>query len=402
MSDAAPAAGARPGPATLLVVLALASGMAGLVHELLYLRLLSNALGELFQVHTVLVAVFLLAMGIGAAVAHRMLRWLFALELALGLHALAFPGILAAFQASALDHLVEAPALHAVLASLLLLAWPAACIGLSVPCFAVYLAPRLGGAAFSRSYLAFNLGAAASLLAVEYGLIRWLGYSGSLLAVGAVNVGVGAALWLGRRRLLPPEPEPAPRGRLEPRLLAAVFLASAWSGVFSATFFKVAYELYHPQRENFALCTAGLLLALSAGTWLVERRGWSFTRCVSLAALALAAGWPLLPFVAASLKAYPDVVRLYGATAGGVLLRSAAGVVAVKLGFILLIAGPVYAITWGERRSLCATRPAGSCSAKAIALKESPYPVRNRATWGKTRRSPPASIGRSGPHRSWA
>src|SRR5262245_22020419 len=147
---AEPGAGARSTTAILLG-LTLLSGMAGLVHELLYLRILSGVLGELFYVHTALVAVFLLAMGIGAHVAHRCVRWLFAVELALGLHALTFPAIVAAFQGSFLDTMVEAPGLHAVVVALILLAWPAACVGLSIPCFSACLAPRLGGAAFART-----------------------------------------------------------------------------------------------------------------------------------------------------------------------------------------------------------------------------------------------------------
>lgn len=340
------------GVAAVLVGFALVSGMAGLVHELLYLRLLSNALGELYQVHTALVAVFLLAMGIGAAVAHRLLPWLFAFELALGLHALAFPAIVRAFQASALDRFSQAPGLHAAVASLLLLAWPAACIGLSVPCFAAYLAPRLGPAAFARSYGAFNLGAALSLLAVEYRLVPWLGYTRALAVVGAVNLALGGALWLGRRRLIPVRPEPVPDARLDPRVLGAVFVASAASGVFTAAFLRIVYELYHPQRENFALCTAGLLLALAAGTQLVEWWRWSFARCVSLAALVLAAWWTLLPFPATCFLGINGVSGLYGTTLVGRLLRTPAGLVAVQLAFVLSIGGPVYALLGGTLPAL--------------------------------------------------
>jgi spermidine synthase len=336
----------------LLVVLAVASGMAGLVHELLYLRLLSNTLGELFQVHAALVAVFLLAMGIGAALAHRLLRWLYVFELALGLHALAFPAIVRAFEASALDRWLAPPGLHAVVASLLLLAWPAACIGLSVPCFAAYLAPRLGAAGFARSYVAFNLGAAVSLLAVEYLVLPALGYARSLAAVGMVNIAVAVWLWLMRRELAPRVAERPSVLPVEPRVLAAVFVASACSGVFTATFVRVIYQLYHPQRENFALCTAGLLLALCAGTQVVQWRGWTFTRCVSLGALTLAAWWLLLPFLATAYRDVPAALGLYGFRLSNGMPGSYGLQVMLQLAFVLLIGGPCYALLAGTLPAL--------------------------------------------------
>jgi predicted membrane-bound spermidine synthase len=347
---AEPGAGARS-TTVILLGLTLLSGMAGLVHELLYLRILSGVLGELFYVHTALVAVFLLAMGVGALVAHRCVRWLFAVELALGLHALAFPAIVAAFQGSFLDTMVEAPGLHAVMVALILLAWPAACVGLSIPCFSACLAPRLGGAAFARTYVVFNVGAALSLLVVEYGLVRWVGYSRALAIVGSLNLVVGLALLVGRRRLLPPHAEP-PAGRLEPRIAGAVFLASGFSGVFTAAFLKLCYALFRPNRENFALCTAALLLALAAGTSIVEERRWSFARCMSLAALALCGTWAFVPVVGTFYDVLPQAIVLYGDGALGAALRSPVGVVGVRLAFATLLGGSVYALVSGTLPAL--------------------------------------------------
>ena len=345
-----PGAAARS-TTSILLGLTLLSGMAGLVHELLYLRILSGVLGELFYVHTALVAVFLLAMGVGALVAHRLVGWLFAVEIALGIHALAFPAIVAAFQGSFLDTMLEAPGLHAVLTALMLLAWPAACVGLSIPCFSACLAPRLGGAAFARTYVVFNLGAALSLLVVEYGLVRWVGYSRALALVGSLNLVVGLVLFIGRRRLLPPQAEP-PASRLEPRLAGAVFLASGFSGVFTAAFLKLCYALFRPNRENFALCTAALLLALAGGTYVVEERRWSFARCMSLAALTLCATWALVPVFGTLYDVLPQAIKLYGDGALGASLTTPIGMVAVRLAFATLLGGSVYALVSGTLPAL--------------------------------------------------
>lgn len=343
---------AAPGsPTWVLLALTLASGMAGLVHELLYLRILGSVLGDLFRVHTALLGVFLVAIGVGALVAHRLVPWLFAVEIALGLHGLAFPAIVRAFQGSFLDRIVDAPGPHAVVAAVLLLAWPAACVGLSVPLFSAYLAPRLRGAAFSWAYVIFNLGAALSLLVVEYAVVPRVGYSSALRLVGAANLAVGTLLFLGRRGFVPAEDEPRAE-RLPVRLAMAVFLVGGFGGVFSAAFLKLSYALYHPNLENFALCTAALLLALAVGTVAVERTGFGFSRCSILAGATLCGVWLLVPFIGTLYRAVPYATELLGGGFPGVALRTQAGSALIKLGFALVLGGTAYAWLGGTLPAL--------------------------------------------------
>jgi len=78
----------------LLTTLALLTGCCGLAYEVLYVRALTAILGDMFYVHAALLSTFLIGIGLGAKLAHRFLRWLWAFELLTGLYALFLPNIL--------------------------------------------------------------------------------------------------------------------------------------------------------------------------------------------------------------------------------------------------------------------------------------------------------------------
>ncbi|NIV76355.1 MAG: hypothetical protein GWN37_16405, partial [Gammaproteobacteria bacterium] len=67
----------------------------------------------------------------------------------------------------------------------------------------------------------------------------------------------------------------------------ALLLASTAAAIFLALYIKVCYHLFLPRRENFAICTALSVLAISIGTALVQRRGLDFTTALVLAGLTL-------------------------------------------------------------------------------------------------------------------
>lgn len=333
----------------LLLALALLSGMGGLAHEVLYLRLLTASLGDLFHVHATLLGTFLLGMGLGSVLAHRLVPRLWVVEALLGAYAVAFP-LLARVVPRAAGDLVADPVRNGILLAVVLLALPAAAVGVSVPAFAACLRGAGAAGAFARAYAWSNVGAAASLLAVDFVVVRRLGYRGSLLALGALNLAVAAVLFARKGTLLRPPPEDAPSGDDVRRALPLVFLASAFTGVFSALFLKTAYALFEPRREHFALSTAALLLAVAAGTRLVEARRLAFARTVSLGALGTAVAFAAVPFLAALYRAVPQVAESYGPL--GDALRSPAGLVAVRLAFALLLGGVPYAFLAGTLPAL--------------------------------------------------
>ena len=84
---------ARRGEIGLLSLLALLSGCCALAYEVLYVRALTTLLGDMLYVHAALLSTFLVGIGLGAKLAHRCLRWLWAFEILTGLYALALPGV---------------------------------------------------------------------------------------------------------------------------------------------------------------------------------------------------------------------------------------------------------------------------------------------------------------------
>ena len=91
---------ARRPPPTFLVVVACASGFAGLGYEVLYLRHLTTLLGDMLYVHAALLSTFLVGVGAGAFWAHRAWGRLWLLEMGTGLYALLLPWLTGVLSAS--------------------------------------------------------------------------------------------------------------------------------------------------------------------------------------------------------------------------------------------------------------------------------------------------------------
>src|SRR3954452_12393063 len=71
------------------LLLLMVSGFCGISYEVLYGRLLSNFVGDQFAISASILLTFMLGIGFGALVAHRLWRWLWLLECGIGLYAAA-------------------------------------------------------------------------------------------------------------------------------------------------------------------------------------------------------------------------------------------------------------------------------------------------------------------------
>ncbi len=355
------------------MLLSLVSGLGGVVYEVLYLRHLTTVLGDMYYVHAALLCMFLLGNGIGAWLAHRFLRHLYVFELIIGLYAFSLPWLLPHFERSVLSRLADDPVIQSLLASAMLLAVPSICIGFSIPLFSAYIRHQnREREAFKAAYLLYNIGAAASVLLVEFYLIRWTGFTVSLYVVGTANLLCGVIL-LARRRDWLPDPDPDDDGThgFALRESVAMFLASVGASLFVGFFIKTCYHLFLPHRENFAICTAITLLAIAAGTVIVQRFRPSFATLIGAAALTLGLVFALYPqwvqlfrasgetflgsatvfrdfmfgvvlalpylFLGATIPALMGNERNVARRAGHLLLLSGVGNVAGMLGFMFLV-----------------------------------------------------------------
>ena len=265
--------------------------MCGIAYEVLYARLLTTYLGDMFHVNAAILVSFLLGIGIGSFWAHRWLKHLWAIEVAIGLYALGVAAIFGRLSFGLLHSVLPMTSKSPLLAVAFLavaLAAPAILVGFSIPLFAETLRAQRpeGQHTFHDVYGVYNLGAAACVLVIEFALLRKLGVRGSLVVLAGVNVLNGALLRLaipGPPYPAPPQPpvsEPEAVLTLGPgnrRALSALFIASAASGVYQLFVLKVASSVFGPFHENFAMVLAFGLLGLTSGAWLVARRTLSLS-----------------------------------------------------------------------------------------------------------------------------
>jgi spermidine synthase len=256
--------------AGLLTVLALLSGCCALAYEVLYVRALTSILGDMFYVHAALLSTFLIGIGLGAKLAHRWFRWLWAFETLTGLYALWLPIALRWLSQQLALSLITSSSLLTIVSTVGLILIPSVLIGFSIPLFSAYIkAHSRDCLAFQKIYKVYNLGAFLSILGVELILVRRFGVSLSLAIVGAINLLNGIVLLLVRAAptdLLSPRTKRFPK-----RIIVALALASLSSAVFQMFFFKLTYLVFYPHRENFAIGLAITMLGLFLGTWLASK-----------------------------------------------------------------------------------------------------------------------------------
>lgn len=277
--------------------LAAVSGFCALGYEVLYLRHLTNLLGDMLYVHAALLSSFLVGVGVGAVVAHRLHRWLFAVEAGTGLYALSLPIITGWMGHQAWMAEVAGSPTLTVAATGVLVVVPGLLVGFSMPLFSAYAKDaRREALAFHDIYTLYNLGAFLGIAAVELVLVRVLGISQSLRVLALLNFAVAAVLVAaGTRRVARPSVQAR---SFRPRILGAVFVASLASAVFQMFFLKLTYLVFTPHRENFALAVAVSLLGIAVGSWWASRTSLRFRSAMVLVPLALGAVFLAHPLLA--------------------------------------------------------------------------------------------------------
>lgn len=256
-----------------LSVLSFFSGYCALSYEILYLRLLTTVLGDMFYVHAALLSTFLIGIGLGAKFAHKLKRWLFLAEGLTGAYAFLLPQVLKYISAHPFIGAITAKPLLTVFVTVVLLLLPSLLIGLSIPLFSVYIKKYdKGSPVFQGVYGAYNLGAMFGVLSIELVVVRLLGISGSLYIVGILNLINGLVLILLREgRSVPSAPVVIKRSAFAGTIILALALGSFASAIFQMFFLKLTYLVFEPHRENFAIGLGVSLLGLPLGALLVAK-----------------------------------------------------------------------------------------------------------------------------------
>lgn len=265
------------------------SGFAGLIYESIWTHYLKLYLGHAAYAQSLVLAVFMGGMALGAAASARISTRLssplagYALAEALvGLAALGFHEGFVALTgwsyASLLPALgAEGAVLAAKLALACLLILPqSVLLGATFPLMSAGLVrahPRAAGESVAMLYFTNSLGAALGVLASGFVLIAWVGLPGTLRIAGVINLGLAAAVWLLARPLqagaLERRAEGAPSAAAT--LLAVAFLTGLASFVYEISWIRMLSLVLGASTHSFELMLSTFILGLALGGLAVRR-----------------------------------------------------------------------------------------------------------------------------------
>jgi spermidine synthase len=280
----------RTPPRAAFYALFTASGFAGLIYESVWTHYLKLFLGHAAYAQSLVLAVFMGGMALGAGLAGRFspairnpLAGYALVEAAVGLAALGFHEVFVAAtdwaHATLLPAAGAAPlALAAKLALSCALILPqSVLLGATFPLMSAGLArahPRAAGESVAMLYFTNSLGAAAGVLASGFVLIEWAGLPGTLRTAGAINLALAAAVALAARAAQ--DPPLAPRGNARASagtlLLAAAFLTGFASFVYEISWIRMLALVLGASTHAFELMLSTFILGLALGGLAARRR----------------------------------------------------------------------------------------------------------------------------------
>ncbi len=243
-----------------LVLLALfLSGLAGLMHEVVWAKLLANLTGSTAKAHAVVLGVFMGGLALGAVLfgkrsdkRERPLMVYVVLEVLIGLYCIALPwltGIAGALYENVAAATFEQAGLKVVLRlflSLAVITIPAVMMGGTLPVLARYLVQEVAQTrkAVASLYALNNIGAVIGSGLAGFFLLPKYGIYGSLVAASSLNFLAAALVWLADSRTTmsaqPTEHEAPPTEHYTRGQFSATLWALALSG-FAAMGYEIVY-----------------------------------------------------------------------------------------------------------------------------------------------------------------
>jgi predicted membrane-bound spermidine synthase len=279
------------------------SGFSGLIYQSIWSHYLGLTLGHAAYAQTLVLAIFMGGLAIGAWLASRVIRRLdnailgyAGVELAIGLFALVFHPLFLAYsgfsQYTVLPELVPR-LVHAYkggTAALLILP-QCVLLGTTFPLMAsacIRLQRQTQGRSLGGLYFSNSLGAAMGALAATFLLLPWIGMPGAMAFAGAVNLLVALLAWSLSRAMagnLPVAPVIAPAAPAGARraatpdrfvvrgILFAAAITGATSFVYEIVWVRMLNMALGTTLHSFELMLAAFILGLAAGGWWIHRRG---------------------------------------------------------------------------------------------------------------------------------
>ena len=270
------------------------SGFSGLIYESIWSHYLKLLLGHAAYAQTLVLAIFMGGMAIGAWLAARYgarlrnLLLAYALvEILTGLFALVFhPAYVGAVRFTfdtAIPALGNPGAIHAykwTLAALLILP-QSVLLGTTFPLISggvMRRFPQNPGATLATLYFTNSIGAAFGVLASGFFLIGKIGLHGTVITAGVLNVLLGAFVWAITRDSPDPPAATVPaasRATAQPLmrwLLAAAFIAGVASFIYEIAWIRMLSMVLGSSTHAFELMLSAFIAGLAfGGLWIKKR-----------------------------------------------------------------------------------------------------------------------------------
>src|SRR6266404_1690612 len=272
-----------------LYLLFTASGFAGLIYESIWTQYLKLFLGHAAYAQSLVLAVFMGGMALGAAGCARASArlanplMLYAMvEALVGLAALVFHPLFVTLTDWSYDRLLPALgsaglALSAKVTLCALLILPqCVLLGATFPLMSAALVralPRAAGESLAMLYFTNSLGGAIGVLTSGFVLIAALGLPGTLRTAGAINVVIALSVALLARPMQSSGiGAAAPRSRGTDALLAVAFFTGLASFIYEISWIRMLSLVLGASTHSFELMLATFIFGLAAGGLAVRRR----------------------------------------------------------------------------------------------------------------------------------
>ncbi|HYC37391.1 MAG TPA: hypothetical protein VEC19_13280 [Usitatibacter sp.] len=335
------------------------SGFAGLIYQSIWSHYLKLFLGHAAYAQTLVLAIFMGGMALGAWLVARftgrirnLLMGYAVAELGIGLLALVFHRVFQAATGWAYDSVLPVLAGSGVdafkwsLATVLIL--PASVLlGTTFPLMSAGILrayPDQGGRALSMLYFTNSFGAAAGVLASGFFLIGRFGLPGTILTAGLLNILLAMMVWVIVKRMPPQAGETRLAShdsarpvdlRYRRAILALAAITGVASFIYEVTWIRMLTLGLGASTHAFEVMIAAFILAMSLGAFwfrnriarIADHTAWLTGLMVAKAAFAAYAVW-----------IYPDVLSFVGwmmravaRTDAGYVLFTSAGLAASML-----------------------------------------------------------------------
>ncbi len=300
----------------VLLLLFVASGFAGLVYQSIWTHYLGLTLGHAAYAQTLVLAIFMGGMAIGAwLVSARGGRWTglirsYAIvELAIGITALVFHPLFLAYMDLSQNSVL--PALQSESAirlwqwgsAALLIAPQSILLGMTFPLMSggyLRVAPHQDGEILGGLYFTNSIGAAGGALAATFLLLPWVGMPGAILVAGAVNILVGLFAWrvaasvsdnsVVAQPIPPTEPERPVADIGSPGFQRLMLLGAAITGassfVYEIGWIRMLNQALGTSVHAFELMLTAFILGLAFGGLWVRKHSRKIQDAVTTAGVA--------------------------------------------------------------------------------------------------------------------